>query len=433
MAKATLAALIAIIMCIAPVLAIFGQTIAQVSTDNWPMFRYNAAHSGALTSVGIVSPVLLWNFSEGHFDGYFTGSSAAVVNGIVYVGSNERSYEKAGGNIYALDAYTGEKIWNYSTGNTIYDAIHSSPAIYENKLYIGAGKNVLALDALTGHKIWSFETGQKVDSSPAVVDGTVFIGSGDGNVYALDALTGAKIWNFTTAADVISSPAVVAGVVYVASCDGNLYALNATTGAEVWTYRIGGQVISSPVIVDDVLYIGGGYLFALNASDGTLVWRFETIRRYNDGITVTPAVADGKVYVCTNLALQAVNSVTGTEIWSNSTFAFKSSPTVANGVLYIANYAFNAKTGTEIWHFHTGNQINASPVIVNGVLYIASQDGHLYAIGEPIVTPLPTPNIDSDSQTFWMELSFSAIIIVSVIGLIIYWAKLKILKAAKSR
>ena len=55
---------------------------------------------------------------------------------------------------------------------------------------------------------------------PAVVDGIVYIGSGDNYVYALDAGTGEERWRFETGQMVVSSPAVVDGVVYVGSTDG---------------------------------------------------------------------------------------------------------------------------------------------------------------------------------------------------------------------
>ena len=70
-------------------------------------------------------------------------------------------------------------------------------------------------------------------SSPAVVNGVVYIGSGDGNVYALDASTGATLWSYDTGDPAQSSPAVVNGVVYINSFrdsnNGNVYALNAST------------------------------------------------------------------------------------------------------------------------------------------------------------------------------------------------------------
>jgi outer membrane protein assembly factor BamB len=71
---------------------------------------------------------------------------------------------------------------------------------------------------------WRYETGDLVWSSPAVVDGVVFVGSDDGNVYALDAASGARLWQRRTGGGIWSSPAVVDGVVFVGSDDGDLYA-----------------------------------------------------------------------------------------------------------------------------------------------------------------------------------------------------------------
>ena len=87
-----------------------------------------------------------------------------------------------------------------------------------------------------------FSTSNDVASSPAVVNGVVYIGSGDGNVYALNAYGGTQIWSYITGSNafsipvnwVMSSPAVVDGVVYVGCDDGNIYALNATDGDKLW-------------------------------------------------------------------------------------------------------------------------------------------------------------------------------------------------------
>jgi len=53
--------------------------------------------------------------------------------------------------------------------------------------------------------LWSFKTGGPVKSSAAIVDGHVFIGSGDGNVYALDLASGKKGWAARTGGPVDSS------------------------------------------------------------------------------------------------------------------------------------------------------------------------------------------------------------------------------------
>lgn len=51
-----------------------------------------------------------------------------------------------------------------------------------------------ALDAATGTPRWTYTTGDRVLSSPAVVHGTVYIGSNDGKGYALCAGSPAPFW-----------------------------------------------------------------------------------------------------------------------------------------------------------------------------------------------------------------------------------------------
>ena len=78
---------------------------------------------------------------------------------------------------------------------------------------------------------WTFATGGAIHSSPAVVDGIVYVGSRDSYVYAIKADTGEKLWTFKTGSWVESSPVVVGGIVYIGSNDGYFYALDARTGA----------------------------------------------------------------------------------------------------------------------------------------------------------------------------------------------------------
>src|SRR5208283_1055983 len=50
-------------------------------------------------------------------------------------------------------------------------------------------------------------------------------------------------WSYATGGG-WSSPAVANGVVYVGSGNGNVYALKASTGALLWSYKTGGQVLA---------------------------------------------------------------------------------------------------------------------------------------------------------------------------------------------
>ena len=80
----------------------------------------------------------------------------------------------------------------------------------------------------TNNILWSYTTGDWVRSSPAVVDGKVYVGSDDKKVYCLNASTGLFIWSYTTGFLVRSSPAVADSIVYVASHDGKVYAFGLT-------------------------------------------------------------------------------------------------------------------------------------------------------------------------------------------------------------
>jgi outer membrane protein assembly factor BamB len=82
---------------------------------------------------------------------------------------------------------------------------------------------VYALNASTGVLLWSYATGAPVESSPAVANGVVYVGSGDYNLYALNASTGVLLWNYANGPGQ-SSPAVANGMVYVGSVFGNVYA-----------------------------------------------------------------------------------------------------------------------------------------------------------------------------------------------------------------
>ncbi|MEU6688115.1 serine/threonine-protein kinase, partial [Streptomyces sp. NPDC046832] len=182
--------------------------------------------------------------------GYFR-SLPAVVDGTVYIRSDDK--------LYALDAATGTPRWTYTTEITSLlrklilatGSGFSSPAVVDGTVYIGsADEKVHALDAATGTLLWTHTTGGRVFSSPAVVDGTVYIGSNDYKVYALDAATGTPRWTYTTRGEVRSSPAVVDGTVYIGSDDDKVYALDAATGTPRWTYTTRGEVRSSPAVVD---------------------------------------------------------------------------------------------------------------------------------------------------------------------------------------
>lgn len=150
---------------------------------------------------------------------------------------------------------------------------------------------------------WSFElsTNRGVETTPIVVDGTMYVTSSWSLVYALDAKTGGLLWKydpqvsrevgFHACCDVVNrGVAVWKGRVYVATLDGRLVALDAKSGKPVWSVVTVDQtkpytITMAPRIIKGKVMIGNsgseygvrGYVSAYDADSGKLVWRFYTV------------------------------------------------------------------------------------------------------------------------------------------------------------
>jgi outer membrane protein assembly factor BamB len=140
-----------------------------------------------------------------------------------------RVFVVANGNgLFSFDAETGERFYEVEAPDEKYG--HSSPRYHEGRIYAGGLGDtglVHCADAASGDLIWSSPTGSVIyDSSPAVADGRVSIGSVDGTLSLLDAATGELLSQFVLPkGHFLSSPAAADGLVYAASFGNRLVAL----------------------------------------------------------------------------------------------------------------------------------------------------------------------------------------------------------------
>jgi len=312
-----------------------------------------------------------WNASTG----LNVDSSATVVGGTVYVGSNDDT-------LYALDASSGSQEWTFTTGGNVW----SSPTVADGTVYVGSNDNeVYALDASTGNQEWSYATGDVVRSSPTVADGTVYVGSTDNNVYALDASSGGQEWSFSTGGRVLSSPTVADGTVYVGSWDNKIYALDKSDGSIEWTFTTGDVVYSSSTVADGTVYVGSydNTLYALDAANGSKQWTFTT----GGAVQPSPTVDNGTVYLGSHdNSLYALDASSGSQKWSYATGGkIESAPTVADGTVYVGSlddtvYALDASSGSQEWSYATGGSVKAGPTVADGTVYVGSDDYDVYAL-----------------------------------------------------
>ena len=299
--------------------------------------------------------------------------------------------------------FVANALWAEDAAMFRSDAAHSG-------IYSGAG-----VPKFSGIK-WKFQTRAKVVSSPAVVDGTLYIGSNDHYLYALAADSGALKWKFKTQSKVTSSPAVAGGMVYIGSYDGNFYAVDAATGQQKWVFKTEGErrfagkhlhgvepsgeimpdpfdsYLSSPTVWNGSVYFGSGdgNVYALDAASGQLRWKFHT----GDVVHSSPAVANGTVFIGSwDTYLYALDASTGKQKWRfktgedhefNNQVGVQASPVVADGTVYFGCrdsnfYAVDEKTGRQKWSFpNKGSWVVGSAVVNDGKVYFATSDSGLF-------------------------------------------------------
>lgn len=367
---------------------------------------YFGALDGHLHAVDLATGAAKWKFKSR----MPIASTPAVVDGTLYFTSST-------GALAALDAATGEPRWvcpveaerrfearglhGYPPASQVipdaWDVFTSSPAVSDGLVFFGAGDGgIYAVDAATGILQWSYRTGDVVHASPAVAGGAVYVGSWDGRLYALDARTGALRWTFQAGLDPAvhnqqgfqSSCAVADGVVYAGCRDAHVYALDAATGRRLWDYSTGKSwVIGTPAVRDGVVYAGTSdtaRFFALDARSGRLLFNAD-LKAY---VFSSAALCGPRAYVGShNGVLYALDAGTGAIAWTFRTEGSRSDPLgLLDDELRLDRAAFHPVTGdfgdmyVDFYRFTTVGGIMSSPAVAGGLVLFGSLDGKLYAL-----------------------------------------------------
>jgi outer membrane protein assembly factor BamB len=366
-----------------------------IGTQNWPMFRHDPAHSGIGQS-GPTNLNLDWKFTTSGA----VVSSPTVADGLVYFGSQDKS-------IYCVDARNGVLIWKFKEN----DYIESSPAVVNGRLYTGADdRYVYCLDAYNGSLIWktcvdgdipvSFGSSVQLRSSPTVVNGYVYVGSLDNKTYTLDANNGSIVWAFQTQGPITSSPAVVDGAVYITSqepASGALYKLDANSGSLLWKQTLpyyssgfgGTDMMASPTVADGMVFVSSNTQahYGINAATGEIKWTYRDSAAIEFIVSSTIYI-DGKLFLIDKFSIVCINATNGHPIWG--TYLGEElyvSPSYADGKLYVVTdqrfiYVLNATNGEKLGYFGTDSNSFSSPTIYEGRVYVGCNDWNLYCLAE---------------------------------------------------
>jgi len=140
----------------------------------------------------------------------------ALVHHLVYVGNSD-------GYFRAYDQKTHAQRWKFKSQFATAEDIWSPPAIAGDKVYAGSRDQLLyALNAQTGEKIWEFKTTGDSIGECVLSDGVVYFSDsnhllplGPRRLYALDAASGREIWHYETNSTLLTTPALEQGKIFV--------------------------------------------------------------------------------------------------------------------------------------------------------------------------------------------------------------------------
>jgi outer membrane protein assembly factor BamB len=225
-------------------------------------------------------------------------ASPAVFEGNVYIGST-------GGVFSAVDARTGKLVWAFAAGRPILGtALVTSDAVF----FTCDNGYLFRLSRADGKEVWRYDLGDSRASrvlghpgifdwdwhgaKPALADGVLYVGSGDGGFHAVDAASGARRWRFSAGGRVRGGAAVSGERVLFGSADHFVYALDRATGKELWKHDTGAEVEDQPLVAGDRVFIGnrGGGLYALALATGERLWKTFF---WGSWVESTPVLADG--------------------------------------------------------------------------------------------------------------------------------------------
>jgi alcohol dehydrogenase (cytochrome c) len=265
--------------------------LTQPGDGDWLLWRrtYNAFGFSPLkqinrASVGKLRLSWTWSLPPGPNE-----STPIVHDGVLFVHGH-------GDRVQALDASTGDLLWQYSR-RLPPDVVAShkrSLSIYGTRLYVPTSDaHIVALDVKTGQVIWDRavadpKAGYRMTGGPLVARGKVMIGTtgraeGGNYIAALDAETGGEAWRFYT----VARPGEPGGSSW------NGLALEKRNGGSVWIpgsydpvqnlafFAPGNTYDTGPLRIranqegttNDALYLDS--TLALDPDTGKLAWHFQ--------------------------------------------------------------------------------------------------------------------------------------------------------------
>ena len=256
------------------------------------------------------------------------------------------------------------------------------------------------------------------ETSPIVVDGTMFITEPPNVVAALDARTGRALWSYRKelpndlrlcCGKVNRGLAILGDTVYYGSTDAHLIALDARTGElalgrDMADYKNGYSGTGAPLAVKDKIITGmaggefgvRGFIDAYDAKTGKRAWRFNTIPAKGEPGNETWEGESWKTGSATTWVTGVYDPETNTVYWGTGNPGPDWNGDVRKGDNLYSDclIALDPDTGAKKWHFqYTPHDVNdwdstQTPILADAMVkgqprkmvVLANRNGFYYAL-----------------------------------------------------
>jgi outer membrane protein assembly factor BamB len=203
-----------------------------------------------------VAPPAPWQSKDGLRNGWKVAipgrrplATPALADGRLFLGGGFGSYD-----FYALDAATGQVLWQYQTE----DDGPTAAVVHEGHVAFNTESCELEVLTVAGKPVWKQWLGDPLMSMPAMGGDRVYQvypdSRGDRRHYlaAFDLASGHQRWKQPLSGEIITAPVLAEGHVYVANLDGTLSCFRQDDGAKVW--QEAKRATSSPVVSEGECY-----------------------------------------------------------------------------------------------------------------------------------------------------------------------------------
>jgi hypothetical protein len=303
-----------------------------------------------------------------------------------------------GYNPVAMDTRVFQELWTKTVSSAALNPVTAGQGqvFVTTNAYFGI-EQAKSLDARTGAELWSRDFGAIHSvNPPAYANGTVYLQTGghqDSFLYALDAGNGSvrfrtaylNQWSRYFAPVIVGSSVYVAGGYY-----GGMYAFNTADLSQRWFASLNQYDQFTPAVKDTFVYAyTGSYqpkLTVTSANTGAVAYEIADPGFVWDGwsMNTAPTLGGASNVVATNGGRLISFDLASRSIGYALAGSFRGQPTVAGGVVYVANNgqveARAEGNGSLQWSWTPPDGPPVGPMIATKNLLLVSTAANTYAV-----------------------------------------------------